>query len=299
MLKLTPDNQDLLFVTCATSVDDWLMIRRLNASLREFGGALKEVPVVVFDSGRNFIRPDQMADAGIEVRSLELSERIRHYWLSEKVVALAQAEKAYGKPNRTITWIDASCLILKPPILYRLDDGSQAAFRPVHIRNVGLALEDELDDYWHQIYQAVGIDDIVLPVDSFVDGQRLRAYFNTHAFSIKSDLGLMQRWLEIFVQLVTDASFQSGPCSEQFHRIFLFQAVLSALVVKELPSGAIRLLPDTYNYPYNLHAKVPPAKRAPSLAGLVSLTYEGRDLNPVSVVDIEVPEPYSSFLKQH
>ena len=175
----------------------------------------------------------------------------------------------------------------------------QAAFRPVHIRNVGLALEDELDDYWRRIYQAVGIEDILLPVDSFVDGQRLRAYFNTHAFSIKSGLGLMQRWLEIFMQLVTDATFQSGPCSEQRHRIFLFQAVLSALVAKELPAGGIRVLPETYNYPYNLQEKVPAGKRASSLAGLVSLTYEGRDLNPDSIRDIAIPEPYYSFLKQN
>ncbi len=291
--------QDVLFITVVDSPESIIPAKRMIASLREFGGELKDAPVVIYDAGDDSNRLDQWAGAGIEFRSLELSERIRHYWLSEKVAAMAQAEQEYGKPGRTITWIDAACLILDPPMLYRLDDVSKAAFRPVHIRNVGLALEDELDDYWRRIYQAVGIDDIVLPVDSFVDGQRLRAYFNTHAFSINSDQGLMQHWLELFVQLVTDDNFQSGPCSEQRHRIFLFQAVLSALVVKELPDGGIRVLPDTYNYPYNLQVKVPPDKRASSLAGLVSLTYEGRDLKPDSAEDIAIPEPYYSFLKQH
>ena len=290
--------QDALFLTVVDSPESIIPAKWMIASLREFGGELNDAPVVVFGTGEDINAPDRFAGAGIEVRSLDLPERIRHYWLSEKVVAMAQAEQEYGKPGRTITWIDAPCLILKSPMLFLLDDGSQAAFRPVHLRNIGLALEDALDDYWRRIFQAVGIDDIPLPVDSFVDGQRLRAYFNTHAFSIKSGLGLMQRWLEIFMQLVTDATFQSGPCSDQSHRIFLFQAVLSALVVKELPAGEIRILPATYNYPYNLQGKVPPGKRAASLAGLVSLTYEGRRLNADSVQDITIPEPFYSFLKQ-
>ena len=40
--------------------------------------------------------------------------------------------------------------------------------------------------------------DVLAAVESFVDGQQIRAYYNTHAFSSRSSLGLLGRWYECF-----------------------------------------------------------------------------------------------------
>ena len=96
--------------------------------------------------------------------------------------------------------------------------------------------------------------------------------------------------------LLADADFQASACADDLHRIFLFQALWSALLTAELPRERLRLLPPDYNYPYNLHGRVAPERRAAALNELTSLTYEGRSLAPELVQDVEIREPLRSWL---
>lgn len=66
---------------------------------------------------------------------------------------------------------------------------------------------------------------------------------------------------EQFEQLVCNQQFQETACQEERHQIFLFQAVLSALVDLSLDEQRIRILPPTYNYPYNLQGQIGKAQR--------------------------------------
>ncbi len=98
--------------------------------------------------------------------------------------------------------------------------------------------------------------------------------------------------------MVTDTAFQSTSCQDQRHRIFLFQAILSTLLDRELSPSRMLILPPFYNYPYNLQSSIPVEKRISSLHNLVSLTYEGKTLDPDKITDIDIPEPYHEFLKR-
>jgi len=82
-------------------------------------------------------------------------------------------------------------------------------------------------------------------------------------------------------------------------QIFLFQAILSALLATALDPKRIRILPPTYNYPYNLHASVPPDRRTQSLNDLMCFTYEERSINPSEMTDIGIREPLKSWLATH
>jgi hypothetical protein len=93
--------------------------------------------------------------------------------------------------------------------------------------------------------------------------------------------------------MVSDEAFQSGPCSDEQHQVFLHQAILSSLVAKMLDWRRVRLLPPEYNYPLHLLPQMPPHRRAPALNGLVNAVYE--DAFPWS--DIEVQEPLLSWLR--
>lgn len=287
---------NILFITYGDSLEDWIQVKTLEKSLRRFGGEINHSRILVYVTQGEGIPEDFSFLEDVDVRKLNIPAGIRNYIFAAKVTAMAQAEADHPEQSKTLAWIDPSCLILNPPLLYELDDKSQVAFRPVHIRNIGLRVEDPLDDYWRSIYQAAGIEDTSRSIESFADGQRLRVYFNTHAFSIKSGFGFMRCWLEIFTRLVTDSDFQSNCCQDQRHRVFLFQVALSAMITQALPAEGTRILPSTYNYPYNLQAQIPPGKRAASLSDLVSITYEGRSLDPRIVNDIKIPEPYRSFL---
>jgi hypothetical protein len=99
--------------------------------------------------------------------------------------------------------------------------------------------------------------------------------------------------------LVADEGFQARACQEKRRQIFLFQALLSALLAARLLPEQILLLPHDYNYPYNLQASIPAERRAPSLNNLVSFVYEDRPLDPSRLDDIRVSGALKSFLAAH
>ena len=109
--------------------------------------------------------------------------------------------------------------------------------------------------------------------------------------------GLLRRWLEHFETLVLDEGFQHRACQDEWHQVFLHQAILSTLIVTALVPERIRTLPPTYGYPYNLHPSVPPDRRASALSDLVCVIYEERPVNPSFVDDIAIREPLRSWLE--
>jgi hypothetical protein len=250
------------------------------------------------------------------------------YLFAEKVCACAQAEALASADVRTVIWVNPECLVVKPPMLLELSLAYDVAFRPVHLKNVGLLSSEPLDAYWARIYAQVGLEDIAEPprpparpydqptlplssarlavqrsqmpprreVLSFVDGQVLRPYFNTHTFSFNPSWGLMRAWLRHFRTLAEDQAFQSGPCADDLHQIFLHQAVLSALVTQEVEWGRIRILPPAYSYPLHLHRQTPQERRALSLNSLVCAVYEDEMPDPRTLRDLAVDDPLRSWL---
>ena len=159
-------------------------------------------------------------------------------------------------------------------------------------------MSEPLDGFWEKTFEAVGVRDVQASVESFVDGQEIRAYYNSHAFAVDPSLRLLQQWKACFEGLVLDQGFQKGPCADELHQIFLHQAVLSALIATTVETSRTRILPPDYNYPYNLHESVPFDKRASTLNERVCVAYEERSLDPSAVADIVIDEPLHSWLAQ-
>lgn len=271
-------------------------LRLLSESIWTFGGPLSTCRLWIFAPEALWPAANDLAGRGIEALPLTVPAAAGVYPFGAKVAACARAEELAAPLAGTLTWLDAECLLVRPPELYVLDEGCDAALRPVHLRNVGLPPEAPLDAFWRGIYAAVGLADAPFTVRTFLDDQPLRAYFNSHGFSINPRLGLLRKWENLFTALLADADFQASACADDLHRIFLFQALWSALLTAELPRERLRLLPPDYNYPYNLHGRVASERRAVALNELTSLTYEGRSLAPELVQDVEIREPLRSWL---
>lgn len=284
-----------LFFTKVGSPDEKAGARLLIQSLRSFGGALSACPVWIF--AHNTPCGD-LADANARVIPFTVPERLRGYPFASLVTACKCAEELAPAGTPALVWLDSNCLIVQPPLLFDLGSAFDAALRPVHIRNVGLPLAEPLDAFWGGIYAALGVTEVPLTVTSFIDRQELRAYFNSHAMAIRPALGLFSRWQELFEKLVADRSFQSTACGDELHRIFLFQALFSVLVATSLPPQRIRILPESYNYPYHLHDRIPAGQRAGALNDLVLVCNEDRLPHPDRVTDIEIREPLRSWLAQ-
>jgi hypothetical protein len=271
------------------------LARIVIESLRAFGGPLRDCAVWAF-----VLDPDRVPRAlpGLESVHrfpLAVKEGCPPYPFTEKVCACARAEEMAGPEIRSLVWLSLDCLIVNPPLLFDLGAECDAAFRPVHHRNIGSLAHEPPDDFWQGIYRALEVGEMPYTVESFVDRQTLRPYFNTHCFAFNPSTGLGRAWWQHFKAMVTDEAFQAGYCRDELHQIFLHQAILSTLVAKRLDWERVRLLPPEYNYPLNLLNEMPPDRRAPTLNSLVNAVYE--DAFPWD--SIEVQEPLRSWLLEH
>lgn len=288
---------ETVFFTSVGAARQLPCARLLIESIRAHGGELARSPVWVLEQDPIGAPCDCLAGRGVQVFPVSTGDPLGGYLFSGKVSACARAEELAAGTVDSLVWLIPECLILRPPVLLELPDSLTAAVRPVHIKNIGLPAESAPDVFWEGIFGAVGEPDPSFTVESFVESERIRPYFNSAAFSVRPAAGLMRRWLELFEGLVNDAAFQVAACGDERHRIFLHQAVLSTLIATSVDRTGIRELPPDYGYPYNLHDSVPAEKRARVLDDLVCAIYEHRSVDPDSVTDIEMREPLRSWLR--
>jgi hypothetical protein len=288
-----------VFLTRVGTTGQSARARLLIDSIRSFGGSLRHCPIWLFEADPQEAPCGNLAGADVHILPLAVPDTVKYYWFAGKVYACAQAEELTTPEVRSLVWLSPDCVIVNPPLLFDLAPSFDAAVRPVHVRNVGLPATAPPDDFWKKIYETVGVHDVQATVESFVDSQQIRAYFNSHALAVNPSKGLFRRWFEHFESLVCDQEFQSDSCQDARHQIFLHSAVLSALIVTLLDPERIRTLPPDYSYSYNLHGRVPPDRRAGALNDLACVAYEDRSMDPELMDDIQVREPLRSWLSAH
>jgi len=287
-----------IFFTLVRSIRERNAARLLIDSLRSFGGDLSRSPFWVFEADPENAPCGDLVQLGAQVIELHVPGSVRNYLFAGKVSACAQAEKLAAEEVTSLVWLNASCLIIQPPLEFELGQAFDLAVRPVHIRNIGQPVDAPPDTFWQHVYAEVGLSASQLAVESFVDGQQLRGYFNSHLLSINPSIRLFRRWLTHFEGLVLDNDFQSGACRDEMHQIFLHQAVLSALITASVDPQRLHILPAGYSYPYHLHQDVPLDRRAHSLNELVVVAYEDQAPDPKAVGDIQIHEPLRSWLME-
>lgn len=294
-------NQEVGFVTMVRTPLEKRNTALFVASLRAFGGSFARSPVRAYELQAGVQLRADLADDGVEVLPLDVPPSIRHFLFSDKVAACASAEQSWQRQVSSMVWVNPESLVIQPPELLKLAPPFHAAFRPVHIRNIGSLAGGLLDEYWRGIYKMAGLSGADHPaLESFVDQQLIRPYYNTHAFALDPSLGICRDWLALFMELVQDKTFQEHACADDPHRIFLHQAALSALLIRLLGACAIRTLPPAYSYPLHLHARVPADRKALLLDDLVLPVYE--DDLPLDAADenfIPVSENLRTWLRDH
>lgn len=289
---------DLTFVTMATTERDLRNVELMVRSIRSNGGSLSDCPVWLFTDSSHRPSAEMAMRLNVEAIPMDLPDHIEGYILGDKVFACAQAEDLAGSHIRSLVWLSPDTLMVRPPLLFDLDESVDAALRPVHVRNVGILADDPIDDFWRGVMDCAGLSDMDLTVESFVDGQTILAYFNSHSICVNPTVGLLRNWLVCFEKLVEDIGFQEGFCSDDLHKIFLHQAALSAVAVSKVPEQRIRILPPSYSYPYNLQSSVPSSRRAAVMNELTTVVFEERSMDPARINDIEVREPLRSWLSR-
>lgn len=288
----------MAFVTAVLNPQQRASARLLVDSLRAFGGPLSECPIWILEMRPQTAPCGDLVGPGVDVVRLEVPEALPRYYFTFKVYGWAQVEAWADPAIQSLVWLAPECLIVRPPMHFELNPPLAAAFRPVHIRNVGLAADAALDPFWQGVYRTVDLEDAGYTVESFVDRQRIRPYYNTHLFALSPELGIGRAWLEDFEALVQDDAFQAAACAGELHQIFLHQAVLSALLAKRLGPERIRTLPAEYSYPLHFHERVPPDRQPESLNRLVCPVYEEDFRYPETLGGLPAEEPLASWLRE-
>ena len=275
-----------VFLIRVSSLRERDCARILADSIRSFGGDMSGCPIKILETRPEETPCSSLEGPGIEIVTIAVPPAVSSYEYGDKVYACKVAEESAGPDVRTLVYLTADSLIVAPPVLFSLDEPFDAAVRPVHIKNVGLGARAAPDGFWRGVYDAAGVEDVPATVVSFVDQEHIRAYFNSAAFAVRPSAGIFRRWYECFEALVADAGFQAGPCRDARHRVFLHQAILSTLIATSLDPKRVRVLPETYGYPYNLHGEVAPERRAAAMDDLVCAIYHDRSIDPRCAVDI-------------
>lgn len=288
----------MAFVTAVLSPEQQACAHLLVDSLRTFGGPLRDCPVWILEMRPQTAPCGDLVGPGVDVVRLEVPESLPPYYFTYKVYAWAQVEQWADPSLQSLVWFNPECLVVRPPMHFELARPLAAAFRPVHHRNIGILVTEALDSFWQGIYRAVDLEEASYSVESFADAQAIWPYYNTHLFALDPGQGLGRAWLEAFETLVQDEAYQAAACADELHQIFLHQAVLSALLVRQLGPARIRVLPPEYSYPLHLHDQVPPDRQPHSLNRLVCPVYEAGFRYPEALGGLPVEEPLASWLRE-
>jgi glyoxylase-like metal-dependent hydrolase (beta-lactamase superfamily II) len=290
----------MLFLIMAGSGEQERDAALLIDSIRTFGGPVAaSAPIYAVLSDPANAPGTLLKAKGARTIELSMDARFRNYPFADKVWACAQVEELAAREADVLIWVNPASLVVAPLRELDLAPSQAAAFRPVHIENVGLTTDAEVDPFWAAVYKEAGISaGRAFPVESFADRQKIRAYFNTAFFAVRPQRGIFRAWRRSFEKLLLDREFQAGPCHDELHQIFLHQAVLSALVVARLRPREIRLLPPTYSYPVHLQATVLPERRAKTLNSLVEVVNEGTLRDGAWMGSLPVEESLKSWLAE-
>lgn len=297
MVRLEKDvPDDCLFSTLITDEADLQSAEILVKSKHAFAGAFSKSPMQVYST-------IEVGDAfcdfpEVTVVVIREPDTLTGCLFGSKVFACSLAEEAARMGARTLIWIDPACLLLRPPLSFRLSAPHKVAFRPVHIMNIGQPSGEPVNDFWRQLYLITGNRIPSFSLQSFVDAKEIFPYFNNHCFSLDPSFGLCSKWLSTLERLWNDETFKPL-VSDSPHRLFLFQAVLSAIITSLLDQEEILLLPPDYSYPYHLQAAIPVEKRTMLLNELTCVVYEEESLHPINLHGIGVNEPLTTWLSRH
>jgi len=288
-------------VTYVLNPDQEKKAEALIKSLRRFGGDYGGVPVYVVLGNPKDVPCERLRQDGVQLVPTDAAELGRRYPLAIKAYAAAQIERLAADRFDTLAWFDPETLIVGPLQALDLRDRFDAAVKPVFkVNNVGLAANAPPDAFWKPIYRATGLDPAKIPiVKSILEGQPIKAYFNCEIFSVRPRVGIFREWAARLEPFLKDQEYQRTACLDSLHRLFLHQAVLSAVIVSKTRASRRGELPNSCGYPINLHRDLPQAQKVAALNGLSGIIVETVwDDNPGWLKLMEIREPLKSWLRQ-
>jgi len=291
-----PARSPMTFVVMIASAEEETQAAALIDSLRTFGGAYAQAPVILVLADPAKADGRSLAARVQQTVVVRLNEQLRRIPFTDKVYACAQVEELVAGRTDWLVWLNPDCLVLAEPRALAADREAWACLRPVHIQNVGASADGPLPEFWSRIYEVAGLDPAkVWTVESLTDHRKVRGYFNSGCMAFAPQRGLLRAWRDAYERLLLDPANLAFYTANQSYSIFCHQAVLSAVVMAKAGRERVNALPPAYGYPLQLQDQPGFTNRITSLADIVIVI----GAYPDTLRRIAVAEPFESWLAAH
>jgi hypothetical protein len=250
----------------------------LAESLRTFGGKYKDAPIWVFHpSGRapEKRHATRLREFRAEMIPCTIPPEAARFPFAGKPYASAAAEAAAEGKAKILVWMDTHSLVLKEPDALLLGPGKSFGYRAVDHKLIGSRFKEPPDEFWSHLYKRFSLNPAsVLKVETPVDREVIRAYFNAGLLVVRPERGLLRKWRAAFETLHRDPAVVKMCRESQLRAIFLHQAALAVAVLKHAAEEELTELPRTVNYPLHMQDQFRPEDRLKSIAALETLRYD-------------------------
>lgn len=235
---------DVTFVCCVEHGYFADQFVRFVSSLRQWGGAFEDCPVIAatprFDPPVS--EPMQRRMAELNVRYVRSPRWRRHGWYPyiTKPAALELAEELTEAD--IIVFIDNDVLVSREPTAFALAEEVDLAAAPASAHGGSTGPGHRHEPLWEAMCKAVGVPVDSLPwIDTDLDRQRVRLYFNAGVFAYRPQTGFRDVY-ESCIHRILDARIQCRDWGTQLLEQAAFGLAVASSGIRYEP------LPASHNY---------------------------------------------------
>jgi hypothetical protein len=239
----------------------------LARSIRTFGGSLAQAPIYAVAPRAGQAPGDTtrraFAELGVTLVAEPLNVDFPDYGMANKWAAGRWAEEQ--ATTDVVAFVDSDTIFTADPAAFRLAPGIDIAVRPADKKDKGsTGPGDEREPYWQRLYALTGVSERPW-VESPVDRQRIRAYFNGGLVVTRRSERIFSAWYDDFLVLHRANHLPPEGIG------FMDMLSLAATVARRWERTAV--LDWHYNYPLPLRPALPEPARSVALEELVHVHY--------------------------
>jgi hypothetical protein len=255
----------LTFASLASSEGEARSAALAAAGLREFGGRFADARILLLVPEGHSIDAalPRLERSGVQITPFGVDAPMAAIPFGVKAAAAAFAEGSVAAGR--LAWLDADTLVVGEPAPFAVPDGIALGYRPVHHRLIGTPWGEEPDEFWQAVDDLCGARG-TFPVTTHT-GERIRAYFSAGSYVVDPARGLLHSWRDALAEAGVRLTrlLEADP----LRRVFLHQAVFTAVALARLDPAAMSDLGTRVNYPVHLHQEVPARLRPASIEDLL------------------------------
>jgi hypothetical protein len=240
------------FATYAASKNDFICNYLLANSIHDFAGELSDSPLRIYVASGIDMQDEIKRFTGLNVMFTQYPKTRRFRYAFKPAAATAcETDVKEG----TVIWLDRHMLIPSPCTDALLNPLEQFAYRPPHLKLLGVSVDEPISNMWTTACKIAGVDESAMfPVYTEVDRNKIWSYFSAGHFSFRAEAGIMRKWDALFNELADHPNMK--PFLDDSVKVYLHQIALTLAVLRNQDRDALKPLPAFYGYPTHLHGNI-------------------------------------------